>query len=110
MTKSAFHELNLPDAGELVLKSRLMQFVAAEIRKRGLTQSAAGELLGLDQPNVSALVNEKISRFSVEKLMTFVSRLGFGVSVRIEGTGVTLDMPVTSGALPGKWGNEVLSR
>ena len=71
-------------------------------------QSAAGELLGLDQPNVSALVNEKISRFSVEKLMTFVSRLGFGVSVRIEGAGLTLDMPVTSGALPGNWGNEVL--
>ena len=68
--------------------------------------SAAGDLLDLDQPNVSALVNEKISRFSVEKLMTFVSRLGFGVSVRIKGAGVTLDMPVTSGALEGNWGNE----
>ena len=110
MTKSAFHELNLPDAGELVLKSRLMRFIASEIRKRGLTQSAAGEVLGLDQPNVSALVNEKISRFSVEKLMTFVSRLGFGVSVRIEGAGVALDMPVTSGVLPGNWENQVLSR
>ena len=110
MTKSAFHELNLPDAGELVLKSRLMRFIAAEIRKRGLTQSAAGEVLGLDQPNVSALVNQKISRFSVEKLMTFVSRLGFGVSVHIEGAGVTLDMPVTSGALPGNWGNESVAR
>ena len=75
MTNSAFHELNLPDAGELVCKSRLMRFIAAEIRQRGLTQSAAGELLGLDQPNVSALVNQKISRFPVEKLMTFVSRL-----------------------------------
>ena len=110
MTKSAFHELNLPDADELVLKSHLMRFVAAEIRKRGLTQSAAGELLGLDQPNVSALVNEKISSFPVEKLMTFVSRLGFGVSVRIEGAGLTLDMPVTSGVLPGNWENQVLSR
>lgn len=42
--------------------------------------------------------------------MTVVSRLGFGVSVHIEGAGVTLDMPVTSEALPGNWGNEVLSR
>lgn len=109
MTKSAFHELGLPDADELVLKSRLMQFIAAEIRKRSLTQSAAGELLGLDQPNVSALVNEKISRFSVEKLMTSVARLGFGVSVHIEGAGVTLDMPVTSATRPANRGNEVLS-
>ncbi len=110
MTKSAFHELNLPDAGELVQKSRLMQFIAAEIRQRGLTQSAAGERLGFNQLNVSALVNEKISRFPVEKLMTFVTRLGFGVSVRIEGGGVALDMPVTFGALPGNWGKEVLSQ
>ena len=110
MTNSAFHELNLPDAGELVQKSRLMQFIAAEIRQRGLTQSAAGELLGLDQPNVSALVNQKISRFPVEKLMTFVALLGFGVSNRIEGGVVALGMPVTSGALPGNWGKEVLSQ
>ena len=75
-----------------------------------MTQSAAGDLMGLDQPNVSALVNQKISRFPVEKLMTFVSRLGFGVSVRIEGAGLTLDMPVTSGVLPGNWENQVLSR
>ncbi len=110
MINSAFHELNLPDAGKLVCKSRLMRFIAAEIRQRGLTQSAAGELMGLDQPNVSALVNEKISRFPVEKLMTFVSRLGFGVSLRIEGGGVALDMPVTPQALEGNWGNEVVAR
>jgi predicted XRE-type DNA-binding protein len=96
MTKSAFHELNMPDADELVLKSRLMQVIAGEIRKRGLTQAEAGELLGLDQPNVSALVNEKISRFSVDKLMTFLARLGFDVSVRIKGGGRTLDMPVAA--------------
>jgi predicted XRE-type DNA-binding protein len=98
MTKSIFHELDMPDADDLVVKSRLMQFIAAEIRKRGLTQAAAGELLGLDQPNVSALVNEKISRFSVEKLMSFVARMGYGVSIRIEGGGVAIDVPVKTAA------------
>jgi predicted XRE-type DNA-binding protein len=63
MTKSAFHELELHKPDELVTKSRLMQLVTAEIRKRGITQSVAGEILDLDQPNVSALMNEKISRF-----------------------------------------------
>ena len=98
MVKSAFHELGFANADELVTKSRLMSFVAGEIKKRKLTQIAAGKLLGLDQPNVSALVNEKITRFSVEKLMELVVKLGFDVSIHIEGHGVALEVPVQSAA------------
>jgi predicted XRE-type DNA-binding protein len=98
MVKSAFHELALQNADELVTKSRLMQLVTAEIRKRNLTQIVAGEILDLDQPNVSALMNEKISRFSVEKLMEFAGKLGFAVTIHIEGNGVALDVPVRTAA------------
>jgi len=98
MTESAFHELDLADADALVVKSRLMRFLAGEIRKRWLTQKAVGELLGLDQSNVSALVNEKISRFSIEKLMTLAGRLGFAVTIHIEGGDVSLDVPVQNAA------------
>jgi predicted XRE-type DNA-binding protein len=98
MTKTAFHELGLHNADELVTKSQLMHFVVAEIRKRKLTQAAAGKILGLDQPNVSALINEKISRFSVEKLMAFASKLGFSVSIHVEGHGVSIDVPVQTAA------------
>ena len=90
--------MDMPDAGELVIKSRLMRFIAGEIHKRRLTQQAAGELLGLDRPNVWALANERISRFSVEKLMTMVGRMGFGVSIHIEGGGVAFDVPVQTAA------------
>ena len=98
MTKSAFHELDLLNADELVTKSRLIELVAAEIRKRGVTQSVAGEILDIDQPNVSALMNQKISRFSVEKLMEFAGKLGFVVTIHVEGNGVELDVPVRSAA------------
>ena len=98
MVKSAFHELELDNADELVTKSHLIRFVATEIRKRRLTQIVAGELLGLDQPNVSALMNEKITRFSVEKLMDLSTRLGFSVTIHIEGNGVKVDVPVQSAA------------
>ena len=67
--------------------------MAEEVRRRELTQKDAGELLGLDQPNVSALMNEKLSRFSVQKLMAFVGRLGFKVSIHVEGSGVAFDVP-----------------
>lgn len=91
--KSAFHELGMPDADELVVKSRLIRFVAEEVRRRELTQKDAGDLLGLDQPNVSAVMNEKLSRFSVQKLMVLVGRLGFKVSIHVEGSGVAFDVP-----------------
>lgn len=96
--KSAFHELGLADADELQVKADLLRFVAGEIRKRGLTQKDAGELLDLDQPNVSALVNEKLTRFSVQKLMALVGRLGFAVSIHVEGSGVAFDVPLRRAA------------
>ena len=96
--RSAFHELGMPYADELVVKSRLIRFVAEEVRRRELTQKDAGELLGLDQPNVSALMNEKLSRFSVQKLMAFVGRLGFKVSIHVEGSGVAFDVPYQEAA------------
>jgi predicted XRE-type DNA-binding protein len=98
MAKSAFHELGLDKPDELVAKSRLVTLVAGEIRRRGLTQTAAGEILGLDQPNVSALMNEKISRFSVEKLMSLAGKLGFEVSIHVEGHGIEMDVPMLSAA------------
>lgn len=91
--KSAFHELGLPDADELVVKSRLLRFVAEEVCKRGLSENDAGEILGVDQRTMSALRAERITDFSVEGLMTLVGRLGFDLTIRIEGGGVELDLP-----------------
>lgn len=92
--KSAFEELGFANHAELESKARLMILIAGELKRRKLTQAAAGELLGLDQPNVSALMNEKFSRFSLEKLMTLVARLGFKVSIQVKGKGVALSVPV----------------
>lgn len=91
--KSAFHELDLPDADELVVKSRLLRFVAEEVRKRGLSETDAGALLNLDQGTVSALLEERITQFTVEGLMTLVGRLGFELTIHIEGGGIELDLP-----------------
>ena len=96
--KSAFHELGLPDADELQVKADLLRLVAGEIKRRRLTQAQAGEVLGLDQPNVSELLNQKFSRFSVQKLMGLIARLGYAVSIHIEGRGEVLDVPFRDAA------------
>ncbi len=82
-TGSAFHALGLPDADDLVLRAQLMQRIARVIEDRGLTQTRAGALMGMDQPRVSALVHGKITRFSTDRLLKALSDLGQDVELRI---------------------------
>lgn len=53
------------------------------IARRRLAQGAAAELLGVNQPKISALVNYKLDGFSVDRLMTFLTALDQGVQIVI---------------------------
>ncbi len=53
------------------------------ITRRRLTQAAAAETLGVNQPKVSALANYKLDGFSVERLMTFLTALDRDVEIVI---------------------------
>lgn len=81
--ESAFHALGLPDADDLQLRADLLRHVAAIIKHSGLTQAAAGRLLAMDQPRVSALLNGKIALFSTDRLLRALSDLGQDVELRI---------------------------
>jgi predicted XRE-type DNA-binding protein len=80
---SVFHDLNLRDADDLVLRADLMHKVYEIISARGLTQVQAGELMGMDQPRVSALLKGRITKFSTDRLLKALSDLGQNVEVRI---------------------------
>ena len=51
--------------------------------ERGLAQERTAKLLGMRQPHVSDLVRYRLNRFSVERLMDFLTRLGRDVEIRI---------------------------
>src|SRR5437870_5482239 len=53
------------------------------IRRRGLTQAAAGKLLGIKQPKVSALLNGRLDGFSSDRLFRFLITLGCDVRISI---------------------------
>jgi predicted XRE-type DNA-binding protein len=53
------------------------------LEKRGLTQTEAARVLGVNQPKVSALKGYKLEGFSVERLMRFVTALGQDVVIEI---------------------------
>jgi predicted XRE-type DNA-binding protein len=78
-----FEELGYRNAAERQAKLRLAYALNQVIDHQGLNQSAAANLLNLSQPKVSALRNYKLSGFSVERLMTFLTALGQDVEIVI---------------------------
>jgi predicted XRE-type DNA-binding protein len=87
---NAFADLGYPDAKERTLKVKLALEVNRILKDRKLAQAQTAELLGIVQPHVSDLVRYRLNRFSVERLMEFLTHLGKDVEIRIaERTGRT---------------------
>lgn len=80
---NVFADLGYPDASERSLKVELAMEVNRILEERGLAQERAAKLLGIRQPHVSDLVRYRLNRFSVERLLDFLTRLGKDVEIRI---------------------------
>ena len=80
---NVFADLGYPDAKERTLKVELAMEVNRILAGRGLTQSESARALGILQPHVSDLVRYRLDRFSVERLMNFLTALGSDVEIRI---------------------------
>lgn len=80
---NVFADLGYPDAKERSLKVELAIEVNRILEERGLGQERVARLLGLRQPHVSDLVRYRLNRFSVERLMDFLTRLDREVEIRI---------------------------
>ena len=80
---NVFADLGLPDADGLLIKARLADQISDIISQQKLTQTEAANLLGVDQPKVSALVRGRLSGFSTERLFRFLNTLGSNVEIRI---------------------------
>jgi predicted XRE-type DNA-binding protein len=80
---NVFADLGLPNPDELLLKAQLAEQIGTLISARQLTQSQAAEILGVDQPKVSALLRGKLSGFSTARLFRFLNALGSNVEIRI---------------------------
>ena len=65
------------EASELQTRSDLMIVIRDIINAKNWSQADAAAQLGLTQPRVSDLVNGRIEKFSIDKLMTCLYRIGF---------------------------------
>lgn len=87
---NVFADLGLPNPEQELLKSRLTLQIHKIIKARGLTQAQAGDILGIKQPHVSALMRNRAGNFSVGRLMEFLTALGQDVEVTVKPTRKTM--------------------
>jgi predicted XRE-type DNA-binding protein len=82
-TGNVFADLGFAEPEEELTKAQLASHIRAILRRRRLTQSAAAELMGIDQPKVSALLNGRLANFSSERLMRLLTALGHDVEITV---------------------------
>jgi predicted XRE-type DNA-binding protein len=92
---NVFADLGLADAGEHLIKAELVVKIDRIIRRSKLTQAAAAEMMGIDQPKVSAMLSGQFRGYSVERLMRFLVALGQDVEIVVKPSKRQAELRVT---------------
>src|SRR5450432_4811803 len=83
-TGNVFADLGMADADEHLIKAGLVVKIGRIIQQQRLTQSAAAQLMSIDQPKVSAMLAGQFRGYSVERLMRFLVALGHDVEIVVK--------------------------
>ncbi|MEG5139852.1 MULTISPECIES: helix-turn-helix domain-containing protein [unclassified Microcoleus] len=79
-----FADLGMPNSDEMLMKAELVRQITEIVSQRKLNQLQAAEVLGIDQPKVSALMRGKLTGFSTERLFRFLNALGCDVQIVVK--------------------------
>jgi predicted XRE-type DNA-binding protein len=80
---NVFADIGLDDAEELSARAQIGFHVVQLLSDKSLKQREIAALLGVKQPEVSHLMNGHFSRFTTDKLLSFLNKLDQKVSIRI---------------------------
>ncbi|MBN1586020.1 MAG: XRE family transcriptional regulator [Candidatus Omnitrophica bacterium] len=81
---NVFEDLKVSHPERVQTRAQVMARIADIIKKRGLTQLQAAEILGIPQSKVSCLMNGKLSMFSLEHLFELLNALDRDVEIVIK--------------------------
>ena len=81
---NVFQDLGLPDSEEALAKAELARKISAIIEQRRLTQAQAAQVLGVDQPKISALMRGRLSGFSLARMVRFLILLGRDIEIVVK--------------------------
>ncbi len=71
------------EAAELSVKSSLISTISDTIKERKLTQLAAAQLCGTDQPTLSKVLRGRMESVTIDKLAAWLNALGRTVEIHV---------------------------
>ena len=80
---NVFKDLGLQDADQLLARAQIGFHVYKILEGKQLKQREIAGVLGIAQPDVSHLMNGHFSRFTTDKLLDFLKRLGRKVTIEV---------------------------
>lgn len=80
---NVFQDLGFANPEQELLKARLLLQIQQTIKQRGLSQVQAAAVLGIKQPHVSNLMRGYSGRFSVERMIEFLTCLGHDIDITV---------------------------
>jgi predicted XRE-type DNA-binding protein len=86
-SRNVWLQLGMPGAEEHYLKAELVLRLDRAIRALAMTQRAAAHRIGTTQPELSKILRGKFSEVSLERLMRFLTALGYQIEIKIGGRG-----------------------
>ena len=81
---NVFEDLDLPEPEDRLAKAELARKISEIIKKRRLSQAETAEILGVDQPKVSAIMHGRLADFSFERLFQFLTALGRDIQITVK--------------------------
>lgn len=84
---NVFADLGVPDAEDQKLKAGLVSKLASIMKELGLTQTAAAEMTGISQPDLSRALRGRFRDFSASRLMKAITSLHAEVEITVRTQG-----------------------
>jgi predicted XRE-type DNA-binding protein len=81
--RNVWLQLGFPDAEEHFLKAELVFRLDRAIKALGVTQRVAAQRIGATQPELSKILGGKFTEVSLERLMRFLTALGYHIEIKI---------------------------
>ena len=78
---NVYSDTGYPNPEEAMAKAELAILISDTIKRKKLTQKKAAELIGVDQPKVSAIIRGQLSGFSIDRLFRFLMALGMDIII-----------------------------
>jgi predicted XRE-type DNA-binding protein len=80
---NVFADIGIENPDEAMLKAQIVSAIRDIIKHKKLTQAAAGDLIGLAQPDLSKLLRGQTAGFALERLFKFLRALGNDIEIKV---------------------------